>query len=239
MKTPREELEEYVRALATHVLMADRAYAVLRVIGENARRINEQNLGNLFGYFQIVLADHFGLALTKLFERGSSRNRVRSLPTVLDLLERHAETLNVSAGPRLWASLQALGTVPVRSQSCAAVTGTIIETYRRVMPDAVKSDTCGLSLALKAWRARRDKRTAHDEAVSTTELPSTTWGESQRLLDFAKEFVGTVGWTYLSTAYVGKFGDDDVYLLAVDAERDAMALRRLFVAANIIQEEDS
>lgn len=91
-----------------------------------------------------------------------------------------------------------------------------------------------MSQALDSVKNIRDKRIAHDENVAVERLPRVTWLELNKLLDYAKSFIGAIGWGYLSTAYVY---NDGSYALSCDAQRTSSAMRRLLKRAEIKENE--
>jgi AbiU2 len=235
---PPSKLKEYVNGLAGQVLSADRAHAILRAIGENAQALNAQNFGNLFGYLQGVLADHLGLAITKIFERASTQYEVRSIASTLAVLEEVASSVPILGRQRLLQALASHGvdSAALKYANDEELTRVVVSTYRSLLPDSSKAKACALSAALHSWRTHRDKRVAHDEVTPSNSLPTITWGESQKLLDVAKEFIGVIGWGYLSTAYIM---NENRFILTTDAERDGVALDRLLVMAGLREDEDA
>ena len=105
----------------------------------------------------------------------------------------------------------------------AGLTHAIVTHYR----DTLEKDAFPLE---KALRESRDKIIAHNEAVDRSTLQKPTWGEALSLVNYAKDFVSTIGYGYLSTI----FGQDSQdYILTTPARRTSLALRRLLEAANI------
>jgi hypothetical protein len=158
MSDPKAMLADYVAAVAGHVFTAERAYNVCREIGFHAEAVNSNNFGSALGYVQAVLADHFGLSITKVFERHSTRFAVRSIASTLAHLEQHTDALQVYTTSRLYDPLISLGAAEdTRALSGSALTHRIVATYRATLPHTSKTDHCALSASLAAWRARRDK----------------------------------------------------------------------------------
>ena len=229
-----DELRSYVHTLTHDIHDGDRAYELLRAIGENADAINAKNLGKMFGHVQDVLTDHFCLAITKLFERPSDQYSIRSVSTTLNLLETKAATIPIALSPWTYDAVARIGIErsDLEGKSDEDVTRLLISVYRQVLP-TTKNTAGALVGALKAWRTRRNKDVAHNEAVPPESFPTTTWSDSRALLNFAKQFVGTLGTAYLSMGFEGKVGDKFEYLLTTDAEMDGMAMRRLLTMAGI------
>jgi len=117
-------------------------------------------------------------------------------------------------------------TASIQDLDDSEFTRRIVIKIRKTLPGRSKQQD--LTDALKAWRTKRNKRIAHKEDTSVDQLPPTTWKQGQVLLDDAKRFLSLVGWGYLSRVYMF---DDDRYHLTRDAERSALALRRLLKMA--------
>jgi hypothetical protein len=213
------------------------AHVLSKEIGIHAARINAANLGNMFGLNQMMLAEHFTVSLTKLFERDSSRNPIMSIASTLHFLEEHATELAVGGCDRVMRELLQLD-APIDDMERFTGPQLTIEIVRRVdagLPDISRADKCSLSASLVAWRASRDKRVVHNEDLSAVTIPPTTWETGLKLLDYAKHFISLVGWGYLDRAYTF---DDGEYHQTRDAERAALALRRLLRSAGICADDE-
>jgi hypothetical protein len=83
---------------------------------------------------------------------------------------------------------------------------------------------------LDVLRQSRDKVIAHNESVEKAALQMPTWGEATSLVNYAKDFVTTIGFGYLSIAF-GRGSDD--FRLTNDARRTSNSLRRLLKEASL------
>jgi|SRR5215211_1539699 hypothetical protein len=102
--------------------------------------------------------------------------------------------------------------------------------YKQAASDRC-SDRCRLSCPIA--RPYRDKVIAHNEAIKKSALQQPTWGGAISLVNYAKDFVSTIGFGYLSTHFEQGSGD---YYLTYDAQRTSRSLRRLLEATNISAE---
>jgi AbiU2 len=84
--------------------------------------------------------------------------------------------------------------------------------------------------SLTELRQSRDKVIAHNEAIERSTLQPPTWGAAISLVEYAKDFVATISFGYLSTS-LGRVGGD--YNLSDNARRTSKQLRRLLDAADI------
>ncbi|HUS11038.1 MAG TPA: hypothetical protein VMZ30_11270 [Pyrinomonadaceae bacterium] len=94
--------------------------------------------------------------------------------------------------------------------------------YRRTLPHPDKASHCDLSAALKAVRESRNKVHAHNEAIDAAARTRPTWGGTENLVAYAKDFVCVIAMAFLAR-WMGKGGDD--YYLSYDAARTGHFVR--------------
>ena len=80
--------------LAVDIYTAERARALHAAVGRYASEINTGGYGELFSTIQNAAISEFTLSLAKLFERSSKRYAVRSIPAMLQLLRKNADTID-------------------------------------------------------------------------------------------------------------------------------------------------
>lgn len=232
MTLSKEELDELVKAGAvTDIFKAERAYAVLKTIGENAGAINasERNFGEVFGVLQGHAQTEALIAVARLYDRPSKRYPTRCLHALLDELEAKADDLppiieKYNLAKELARQGMSVDKVAlVNSAPDADVTRAMIAFLR------MRLDEADVVEAIERVRNVRDKRIAHNEAAH--EVAGPTWNAALLLLARAKEIVGVVGWAYLSTVYV----HEGRYSLSSDAQRSGSAMRRVLEGLEIIE----
>lgn len=232
MTLSKEELDELVKAGAvTDIFKAERAYAVLKSIGENADAINvsERNFGELFGVLQGHAQTEALIAVARLYDRPSKHYPTRCLRALLDELDAKAEALPpIIEKPNLAKELARQGMTAdkvalVNSAPDADVTRAMMTFLRGRLDDPEVVE------AIERVKDVRDKRIAHNEAAHAIEGP--TWKAVLRLLALAQEVVGLVGWAYLSTVYI----HEGRYFLSSDAQRSGSAMRRLLEGLEIVE----
>jgi hypothetical protein len=179
-----------LNGIGTQIDLADQAYALAEEIGKYAEQINEASFGELFGALQIMLSDRQTLEATKLFDP-VKRYPTRSVPGTLEILERNAPLWRI---PERWKLNEALaqgGADPshLNQLSNEELTHAVVKHFRNTLPDA---DTL---------RQNRDKVIAHNEAIPRSALKTPTWGEAVDLINYAKDFIITIGYGYLSTSW--------------------------------------
>ena len=230
-----DKLKTYLDALVIEVLRADQSYHLMTEIGHVAADINAKNYGELFEFIQSTLSDRFTLALSKIFDKVDRRYPTQTVSSVLSLLETEGNALPVRQPIVVLRAVRSWPDSGLPSHpSDQEITHCIIRHYRHSMPSLDTVAGCDLGRALDALKANRDKKVAHSEAIQSSELPKTTWTAAYNLLQWAKDFIGTLGWAYLSVAYTDDSGN---YFLESDAMRVAAALKRLLSAAGVTDKE--
>lgn len=231
----KSTLKTAIDSLELNVLLADESYYLLKTSGDFADGINSANFGNLFVFLQSILSDKFILSVTKIFERESKQYPIHSIPVVVSLLRKHCGILKIYQKPNFLRVLKESGLrdSTLEKLSDQKLTCEVVNYFNSTLPDITKKDNCDLSRALDSVRTIRDKRIAHDEKVKVTDLPKVTWVELNKLLDYAKSFIGVIGWGYLSTAYEA----NGEYIRSRDAKYISTAMRRLLEGTSIMENE--
>ncbi|MBT9140962.1 MAG: hypothetical protein DDT30_01548 [Dehalococcoidia bacterium] len=231
----KSALKLEIEPLVANVFLADQAYYLLKTSGDFADDLNVANFGNLFGFLQSILSDTFILSVTKIFEKENTRYPTHSIPVVISLLEKNSDFLNIIEKYNFLRVLNDTGlrgSIPEGLQD-SELTRRVAGYFRGSLPDISKKENCGLSLALDAAKSIRNKRIAHDEKVMANSLLPVTWKELNKLLAYARSFIGAIGWGYLSIAYEA----NKEYILSRDAMHTSAAMRRLLKNAGIRENE--
>ncbi len=230
-----EEAEEHLRdyllqGIVAEIFWADEAYALAEEVGKHVERINATGFDALFGSLQTILSDRQTLSVTKIFDPPSRKYPTRSIPATLKFLEAHAELWTVPQWHKLHETLIAAGadSVHVEQLDNVELTRATVAHYRATLAD--------LSPSLEALRQSRNKIIAHNEAIERSALQRPTWGGAISLVDYAKDFVSTIGFGYLSTIFGQGHRD---YYLTYNARSTSLDLRRLLEAANISAKAES
>jgi len=222
----KDQLRDRTLRIADLVVVADRAFYLIRRIGESSPDLNARGFGEACGFLQRCLADSYTLAITKLFERRSSRNPIRSIPECLDFIRKNVPDLNIVEREQvLRVARRIIDPTISSSVSADALTERILDHFTVTMPDVANSESCELSATLASMRATRDKVIAHPEFVR--ELPAIAWEDSRKLVSYSQSFLAVVGWAFVSMA----FELDGQYILTQDARRTERSLERLLERA--------
>ena len=172
-------LRDYlVDGVAAELFWADEAYALAEEIGQHVEQLGAANFERLFGSLQVILSDRQTLSITKIFEPENPRYPIRSIPTILGLLETNAGLWRVPERRQLHQVLADTGQDVARLEqlSKAELTRTIVAYYRSTLPRQDRVNSCRLSLSLDVLRQSRDKVIAHNESVKKVALQMPTWG---------------------------------------------------------------
>jgi hypothetical protein len=224
----------FMEGIVADLFGAEQTYALLKQIGQNANAINQANFGALFGPLQSVLSNAFFLSVAKLFEKPSKKYPTRSIPSVLQLLERSSHELLIEQRIAVMRRLAAAGmnTESLAEMPDSAITSTIVQFYTASLPSTELATWCEMSKSLHAVVIRRDKVVAHNEMIDRCTLPQTSWAEIEQLMSYAKELIEVVGVGYISMCFAA---DDGHYFLSQDARVASHVLSKLLIKAGVLE----
>jgi hypothetical protein len=225
--------ELLLEGVAPDIYVAEAARRLHRAVGEHADAINAARYNSIGEAMQRTALIDLTLSISKVFERPSKRFPTRSIPAVIDLLQKEAEHLVPRNIPTM---LKDLARLPLDTSSLvglagAAFVGELAVLLRTACPDADNKDKCALSRSLEGLRWSRDKSIAHNESADSSKFPRVTWKGAEDLLTFAKFFVGAVTIGFLGKAYLTDDGD---YVLSAYTGISASQFVRLLRAAGVI-----
>jgi hypothetical protein len=192
----------------------------------------KSSYAHLFDALDRALLAQYLLSIARLYDRPSTQFEIRSVPGVLAYVRREQKDLPLLERYALEQRLKAAGfeTAPTAELSDRKLMQLTLDFFESRLPSARPEASDELSVALKAVRARRDKRLAHSEHTSAEVFPAVTWAQAEQLVRFAEDCLGCVAFGYLRYALSD---DDGRFMLEGDAGRPARALSRLLRAANI------
>ena len=236
MVSPIEELKDLItNGIIFDIFEAEQAIALEETIGINARAINDQRFGALFGSLQIILRKCFILAVTRLYEQPKPRYRIRSIPGALNLLHKYANEFSIKKKSFVLDKLVELGYNLKQFQGMPnrEITLKIVKHFsENLLPKPLVSDINEMQDALNALKNARDKAIAHSEAIEVSGLKLPSYTKIDQLVDTAKKFVVVIGNGYLGMNYE----IDNKYLYTSDAKRASRSLRRLLIKAGILED---
>lgn len=232
-KQAEEILNDYLmNGLVTEIFWADEARAAAVSIGERSPDINAAGFGDVLGHLQTIFSERETMAVAKLYDPPDKRYPTRSIPAMLDLIERHADLWNLPQRHALEKCLASGGQAPavIQGMSNEALARAVVSHYRLTLPEKGKASTDKLSAGLEAVREARNKVHAHNEAIDKAARTRATWGDTRALLDYAKEFACVIGYGFLGI-YSGHSAGD--YRLSNNARRFSWKLNKLLDKAGI------
>jgi hypothetical protein len=219
-----KQLRDYLlNGIVTEIFWAEEAYALAEEVSKHAQAIHAAGFTSLFGSLQVLLSDRQTLSVTKMFDQ-PKRYPTRSIPAILEFLKAHAGLWKVPERRVLHPTLIEAG---AERQSLERLTN--VELTHEIVSH-YESRLTSLSPSLTELRQSRDKVIAHNEAIERSTLQPPTWGAAISLVEYAKDFVATISFGYLSTNLRRVGGD---YSLSDNARRTSKQLRRLLDAADI------
>lgn len=227
------KLKTYIQeGLLGDLIQARESYGLLRAFGEHSDALMKSSYAHLFDALDRALLAQYLLSIARLYDRPSTQYEIRSVPAVLAYVRGEEQALPLLERYALEQRLLAagLGKPALAGLSDSQLTVRTLEFFESRLPSARAEATDDLSLALKAVRARRDKRLAHSEHTAAEVFPAVTWAQAEALVRFAEDCLGCIAFGYLRYALSD---DEGRFMLEGDAGRAARALTRLLKAANI------
>jgi hypothetical protein len=218
--------------LGPDIFLAERAREVHKAVGASADAVNERGYGEFFSMVQNAAVGELTLAITKLFERTSTRYSIRSIPAVAALLRENAAELTVRepvAAVNDFTRISPAFSI-LSARSGATFTTDLAALLESTCPDPGRAGSCDLSRALDQLRTSRDKAVAHNEVFDRAAMQNAKWKDAEALLSYAKHVVAGVAMAYFGSAFADDVG---YYIRSADAQVAAVQLRKLLKAADV------
>jgi hypothetical protein len=231
-KITKKELENIVlHGLATDIFIAERSFLLFKTIGEkNEEIIENKNFLDFFKGAQDACKDQFLIATSRLFDSPSERNKTRCVAGVLKFLSKNSEKLpKIIERPNLLSVMKDIS-FSEETLNLVRHEGKDSEITLRIVNhfDLLLKSSKNQRLLTKL-KEIRDKRLVHNElknatATSLTEtIDSVTFKDLFSLVETAKNFVGVIGWAYMSMVFM----HNGNYVLGDSAHHPANSLKRL------------
>lgn len=225
------KLDDYLmKGVVSEIFWADEARAFAVKIGEHSPTINNTQYARLIGRLQTIASDQQTLAVAKIFDADS---RTRSIPNVLSLIDDNIPVWRLKDRRALEIFLIREGQdeTIVKIASDTDLIQLTTGHYRRTLPNSQNASQSHLSVALKSVRESRNKVHAHNEAVDAAARTRPTWGGTESLVAYAKDFVCVIAMGFFAR-WMGKGSDD--YYLSHDARLTSQLFERLLKEAKLI-----
>jgi hypothetical protein len=225
------KLDDYLmKGIVSEIFWADEAKALAVKIGDHAATLNPTQYGHLIGRLQTMASDLQTLAVAKLFD---GDKRTRSIPNVLTLIEANILVWQLKDRCPLESFLANEGHDQriLRSALDIDLISLTTTQYRQTLPHPDKGSNCNLSAALKTVRESRNKVHAHNEATDAAARTRPTWGGTESLITYAKNFVCVIAMAFFGRS-LGQSSAN--YYLSYDSGRTAHLFERLLKDAKLI-----
>lgn len=226
-----EKLDDYLmKGIVSEIFWADECKAFAVKIGEHSAKTNESPYAHLFGRLQTMMSEHQTLAVAKLFD---ADKRTRSIPNILSFIDDNLPVWQLKDRRAMESFLinEGRNEAIIKSASDGDLILLTTGHYRRTLPHPDKASHCQLSAALKGVRESRNKVHAHNEAIDEAARTRPTWGGTESLIDYAKDFVCVIGMAFFGRWFGTGSAD---YYLSRDARRISQMFERLLKDANLI-----
>jgi hypothetical protein len=93
-KISKTELEDIVlHGIAADIFIAERAYAMLKTIGELSEHVNGTDYADFFGCTQTAFKDQFMIAVARLYDKPNAKYQTRCIHGLIKYLESNSDRL--------------------------------------------------------------------------------------------------------------------------------------------------
>lgn len=222
-RVTKDELKEMIlHGLATDVFIAERAYVMFKSLGEKSHIVNGKDCYAFFSVAQEAFKDQFLLAISRLFDSPSSRNKTRCIEGALDFMSK-----NICRLPKINERSELLQVMKESNFNTATLNLLTQQNNDEKIASGIVEHFKGqLNLSknqshLLKLREIRDKRLAHNEFVKSSPLKLeetidiVTFRGLMQLVEIVKTFLSVIGWAYLNMVFI----INGEYHLSESAER--------------------
>ena len=202
MKDPIGELREIViEGLADSILQAEEAITLRAKIGATSTRTGESGLDHLFDRLQIIMGQFAILATCKLFEKESDNYPLQSLPAALNHLRFNAEYLKIENKEFVIKKLISFGHEETQFEGIPDpwITQLVRKEFADRLPVPGEPESGELSKALDTLKSLHDMPMSHSGTTRKPDGLTPAEAGIRTLLEFARDFVETIGKGYLNT----------------------------------------
>ena len=202
MKDPIGELREIViEGLADNILQAEEAITLRTKICTTATLTDESELGHLFNRLQIIFERFAILSTCRLFEKESDNYPLQSLPTALNHLRFNAEYLKIENKEFVIKKLMTFGHEENQFEEIPDpwITQLVRKEFADRLPVPGKPESDELSKALDTLKFLHNTPTARPGTAQKSDALTPAEAGIRTLLEFARDFVETIGKGYLNT----------------------------------------
>lgn len=228
----REHLRRIVQeGISVDLYWLEESFNLLETISKHSDEINNASYGRFFGSTQAILGRFIILQSAKLFEDVSMRYLTSSICSALDLLDKESSSIAIEQNGIIITTLIKYSAESIsHCHDDRGTTNSLVRFFKSEMTSDAKHFV-GLADSILRVKTVRDKVIAHPEMVDINALSQATYDDITKLVTFAKVFLATIGFGYLSIAYSD---ESDSHLLSSDAKRASISLERLLNKAGIV-----
>lgn len=226
-----KKLDDYLmRGIVSEIMWADEAKILAAKIGDHAATINPTEYGHLIGRLQTMASDQQTLAVARMFDADT---RTRSIPNILTLIDENIAIWQLKDRCPLEGFLTKEGCNYTLVKSASDTDLILLTTahFRQTLPHPNKASHCNLSAALQSVRESRNKVHAHNEAIDAAARTRPTWGGTESLVTYAKDFVCVIAMAFFARSFGHSSSN---YYLSYDAGRTAYMFEQLLKEAKLI-----
>jgi hypothetical protein len=135
----QEKLRRYLLfGLRVEWFWAKEAREFATVIGNHSQKINQSTLSYLFSGLQLVFSDRETVCVAKMFDKPNPRYPVRSIKSILNLIEDNSEVWSLPQRDSLVQLLSANEYYSVENKTNGETSRDVVNYYRGTMPSVEK-----------------------------------------------------------------------------------------------------
>lgn len=235
-ENPAATLEAMIEGIADDLFWALETSSLALKINEKADGIDRANFGAFFGSIHIILNRFYILSVARMFERPNTRYTIRSIFQAISWLRAHVAAIPIKQMPELEKELCRLGANKPEvdtlcdEQLSAFVADFFEGRFRNIIVDGLTAEQL-----LEDLKTIRDKVVTHPEHIDAEDMRTLYYKEYDAFLQFAREFVSTIGFGYFSIVYRDDSGS---YSLDSDATRSTRSLTRLLASLGVADDQE-
>lgn len=224
---PVNDLQRLITGgLVEDIRQIEESLVLQQQIYEYAEKINQADLGPLFGRLQLILSKYSLIATIRLFDLPDDRYPSRSIPAILNHMRFTADYLNIVDREYIINRLIGFGHEKEQFEGIADpwITQLVRKEFSDHLPNAGEPEANELSGALHFLNNLKNRPIAHREEVQSDKEWKAHENHIRLLCGFATDFVITIGKGYLNQDYLL---DGNVSTFQLDVDRTMDIMKRL------------
>ena len=224
---PVNDLKNLINGgLVEDIRQIEESLALQQQILSQADRINKAEFGPLFGRLQLILGRCAVTTAIRLFEPPDDNYPSRSIPTILNHMRFTADYLNIVDRNVIIERLIGFGHEQQQFEGIPDpwITQLIRKEFHDHLPAGGDAAANELSQSLDTLNRLKDKFIDHCEVAQSDNEWKSCEQHIRLLLEYATDFVMTIGKGYLNQDYLL---DGNISIFGLDTDRTTETMKKL------------